>query len=289
MTACQRWAVGRRQAWVRPEGGYFEPGGYGVDRVTSTTAKAFVTGHHYSGTFPADRLNYGLFDLAAASPALVGVATLSVPTSKPVLTGMFPGLEPYEESLELGRFVLEEQVRFNGETWFLTEAFRLAAHDGVRGVVSFSDPMPRRTADGQLIMPGHVGLIYQAKNAVYTGRSSARTRWLLPDGTLFSERARQKIRQQEPGHEYAERQLVALGAQPMRAGEKPAAWLRQALPDAGGRTVRHQGNHRYGFTLGTRSQRRGVQLLGRPAVYPKHRDPEPVWPDVIQDELDLAV
>jgi hypothetical protein len=34
-------------------------------------------------------------------------------------------------------------------------------------------------------MPGHVGTIYAATNAVYTGRATARTVKLLPDGTVF--------------------------------------------------------------------------------------------------------
>jgi hypothetical protein len=49
--------------------------------------------------------------------------------------------------------------------------------------VVFSDPVERRRADGTVIMPGHVGVIYQASNAVYTGRGTARTLALLPDLT----------------------------------------------------------------------------------------------------------
>ncbi len=66
---------------------------------------------------------------------------------------------------------------------------RLAATAGVRGLVMFSDPLPRTRADGAVVMPGHVGTIYQAANSVYTGRSTPRTLTLLPDGTVFSDRA----------------------------------------------------------------------------------------------------
>src|SRR5207245_3103999 len=98
-------------------------------------------------------------------------------------------------------------------------------------------------------MPGHVGIIYQAANAAYTGRGTARTLTVLPDGTVFSERAAQKIRDQERGHEYAERLLTGHGAPPMRAGQQPKAWLAGALADAGARKFRHPGNHRSAFRL----------------------------------------
>jgi hypothetical protein len=50
----------------------------------------------------------------------------------------------------------------------------MAGQQGVRGVVSFSDPVPRRTAAGDLVFPGHIGTIYQASNAGYLGRTTPR-------------------------------------------------------------------------------------------------------------------
>src|SRR6202042_2664813 len=103
-------------------------------------------------------------------------------------------------------------VPANGESWFLGQCARQAASTGLRGLVMFSDPIPRRRADGTVVMPGHVGVIYQASNAIYTGRGTPRTLTLLPDGTVFSDRAAQKIRRQDSGHHYAEAQLTSLGA-----------------------------------------------------------------------------
>ncbi len=53
-----------------------------------------MTSLHYSRSYPAAVHRYGLFDLAAATPVLAGVAVLSVPASKTVLTSVFPHLEP---------------------------------------------------------------------------------------------------------------------------------------------------------------------------------------------------
>jgi hypothetical protein len=150
-----------------------------------------------------------------------------------------PGAQkiPYAESLVCLRFVLLDECPGNSESWFLARCFDALLAAGVRGVVSFADPVPRRTASGALVMPGHVGTIYAATNAVYAGRASASTVKLLPDGTVFHDRAAQKIRRQEQGCEYAAAQLTALGA--------PALWLREALTAVGARNLRHRGVHRF--------------------------------------------
>jgi hypothetical protein len=135
-------------------------------------------------------------------------------------------------------------------------------------------------------MPGHVGTIYQATNATYTGRATPRTLALLPDGTVLNDRARQKIRKQEPGHEYAEARLIAFGARPLAAGQNPAAWLAEALNAAGARKVRHPGNHRYLFLVGETRRDRSpapVTLPSRP--YPKTVDPERAAAREIQGAL----
>lgn len=268
--ACQRWREGGRPAWRHPADGVFSPARYGVDVVSDTGAKRFVETRHYSRTYVAAVLRYGLYDLTSPQPALAGVAVLSSPSNKRVLTNVFPGLEPYRQSLELGRFVLTDQVAFNGESWFLGQVFRLAAAAGIAGVVSFSDPVPRVTTGGALVKPGHIGVIYQATNAIYAGLSTARPHILLPDGTVFDDRTAQKIRAQERGHDYAERRLTALGARPMRAGDKPAAWLARALDEVGARRVRHPGKHRYAFRVGaTHRARAKVRIAVRPRPYPK--------------------
>jgi hypothetical protein len=99
--------------------------------------------------------------------------------------------------------------------------------------VSFSDPLPRHRRDGTVVMPGHVGTVYQALNFVYTGRSKAHSVTLLPDGSVMRGRAKAKIRAQLTGHRYAERVLEDLGARPMVAGEVPrprqtaSVWLKR--------------------------------------------------------------
>src|SRR5215211_3170971 len=142
---CQRWRDGWPHWRHRSEGG-FDAAQYEVAPVDDRTAKAYVERHHYSGSYVASRLRYGLWDRRGA---LLGVCVLSVPVRRAVLTGPFPELEPFSESLELGRFVLADRVPANAESWFLGQVFRSAAREGVRGLVSFSDPVARCDAAGR--------------------------------------------------------------------------------------------------------------------------------------------
>jgi hypothetical protein len=269
---CMRWSPGRRQSWRRVSEGGFDRRNYGVTTLDEIPARDWVLARHYSGSWVNAKLRYGLFDLTAPAARLAGVAVLSIPVGNKVLTNVFPHLVPNKQSLELGRFVLEDAALANAETWFLKEVFRLALAAGIRGIVSFSDPVPRY-AGGRLVMPGHVGIIYQAKGAHYLSRATPRTLAVFPDGQVMNAKTMQKIRDQDQGHEYAERQLVDRGARAMRPGDKPAKWLAGALDDAGAWRVRHRGVHRYAWANGrNQAQRDAVVMAMKPQPYPKIPD-----------------
>ncbi|MFD3920180.1 hypothetical protein [Streptomyces sp. NPDC058595] len=227
--------------------------------------------HHYSRSYPSAIKRFGLFDITGNEQRLVGAAVFGAPVAEAVLARPFPDLQPYVESVECSRFVLLDEVPANAESWFLARAFEELLAAGVRGVVSFADPVPRRTAAGDLITVGHIGTIYQASNAMYAGRATARTQKLLPDGTVLNGKAAQKVRGREQGHEYVEAQLVALGAPVPSAGGDSAAWLRTSLETIGARNVRHPGAHRYLFRLGKNRRERERIKLGLPEQrpYPK--------------------
>jgi len=216
-----------------------------------TTARGFVERHHYSGCYPAARFRFGLYSRAGA---LVGVAVFSHPVNDRVLTGVFA--TPVLETVELGRFVLLDEVPANAETWFLARCFRSLRAEGLAGVVAFSDPVARTRSDGTVVHPGHVGWIYQAANAHYLGRGTARTLRLLADGSVLHERALQKLRAGERGAAAVSRRLglAADGTQDL------AAQLRAAT-----RTLRHPGNHRYGWAFLRSAFRPEI----RPNDYPK--------------------
>ena len=251
----QRWRGGRDS--YRPPAETIRTVVHEVAPIADdATARAFVLAHHYSGTYPAARYRFGLYRRGR----LAGVAVFSHPCSDKVLTNVFP--VPALEAVELGRFVLLDEVEGNGETWFLARCFAALRHEGLAGVVSFSDPMRRTTSCGAVVFGGHIGTIYQAHNGAYLGRGTVRTLRLLPDGAVLSARALQKIRARERGWRYAAEQLERAGAAPLGLAADPAPWLRTWLPRLT-RTVRHPGNHRYAWAL-----RRSLQLRAAGA-YPK--------------------
>jgi hypothetical protein len=244
VTDCQRWRS--RRASYRPAGEPINPALYGVEAITERDAKAFVTGHHYSGTYPAARLRVGLHRVTkSGAAALVGVAVFSVPMQQQVIT-RWTGQAP-DRGVELGRFVLLDEEPANAETWFLARAFKVlrAALPEVRAVLSYSDPVPRQTSGGEAVMPGHVGTIYRAFNGRFVGRSSSRTLLLGPDGRAMSERSVSKVRNGERGAEYAERQLMSMGAPPRDRGESGEAYARRALTCGAFRRQKHPGNLAY--------------------------------------------
>jgi hypothetical protein len=253
----QRWR--QQRSSYRPSDEVIDTSRYEIASIPDdTTAKRFVLEHHYSASYPAARFRFGLFDPFK----LVGVAVFSIPCNEKVITGSLP--VSLLEGVELGRFVLLDEVPGNGETWFLRRCFESLRAAGIRGVVSFSDPEPRTSIDGDTVFPGHVGTIYQAHNAIYLGKATPRTLRLLPDGTVFSDRTAQKIRTRERGWEYAVEQLIKFGAD--EPGDNLRTWLTASLGRVT-RPLRHRGNHKYIWTLDRRLRRH----LPESEPYPKLR------------------
>jgi len=272
----QRWLT--KTALYRPIGEPFDPRRYDVREIPKTTAEAFTVTHHYSNAFPATRLCYGLYDSLPPQgrlPELVGVAALGVPSHPAVLTNPFPSLVPYEESLDLSHLVLLDRVPANAESWFCARAFTLAAENGIRGLVAFSDPMERwrMSADGrpERFMPGHYGYVYQALNFAYLGTTTPRQIIVLPDGEQLPERSLSKVTGQERGADGVIARLMTRGAPPLKDGGDRALWLEAALHACGARRLRHSGKHKYAIRIGrTRAERsRTVFTLPTGRTFPK--------------------
>lgn len=252
----QRWR-GRRDVY-RPAGEVMDPRRYDVVPLArDRDAKPFVLAHHYSGSYPAARFRYGLY----RGDVLCGVAVFSHPCNDRVLTNTFLGV-PALSCVELGRFVLLDDVPANGESWFLGRCFEQLRRAEILGVVSFADPCPRTTAGGAAVFGGHVGTIYQAHNARYLGTSTPRRLRLLPDGSVLSDRAVAKLLKRDKGWRYVAGRLVAAGAEGP-GGDLPGwsrTWIERLT-----RRVRHGGCHRYAWTL----RHRVARTLPPGMPYPK--------------------
>ena len=255
---CQRWRQHRTS--YRPKVEPIDTSKYGVEEMPEMDAKSFVCTHHYSASYPPARRRMGLY---RAGDGLVGVAVFSVPCQIRTIPCYAPNLDP-SEGVELGRFVLLDDVPANGETWFLSRAFKLLRKSApeLKAVLSYADPIPRTTPDG-LVKPGHIGTIYQAYNGKYLGRSGRSTHHFAPNGEFVSRRALSKIRQGERGGDGAYRSLVRCGAPTIRHGENGVSYVSRLTNDGLLRKVRHPGNHVYIWTLD-----KGVQTKSQ-LGYPK--------------------
>lgn len=283
----QRWRYGT-PTWRHVSEGGFRADRYEVMDIDEADAKAFVQRHHYLSGWPAVLHRLGLLDreavldeddIAVDGSPLVGVLVLAVPMNMRVLTNPFPSLVPLRESAEIARLVLTESVPSNGESFFTSAALRHVAAEGLRGAVMFSDPVPRRriTETGKILETrGHLGIVYQSLSAVYTGRGTARTLTVLPDGTTLTARSRSKLLRQESGALGVARRLERLGAPPRAAGQPLGTWLEQSLALIGAERLPHPGNHRYILRVGrTRAERTRTVIALTPQPYPKNASPDP--------------
>ncbi|MDF2461777.1 MAG: hypothetical protein K0Q43_12 [Ramlibacter sp.] len=237
---CLRWN-GRRHGY-RPAGEPLDTKRYSVEPLDQSRAKAFVLEHHYSRSYPAARFRAGMFEHRAFNkPQLVGVAVFSVPMTQS-LVPKYLGTPP-AKGVELGRFVLDQSVPGNGESWALARAFRLvrAALD-IDGIVSFCDPVARYDQAGHEVKRSHTGVIYRSHNAQHAGRTLPRTLLLMPNGLSVSDRTLSKIRNGEQGYDYAVRQLLDAGASSRCLAEEPRDWIARLRREGFLRPLRHPGN-----------------------------------------------
>ncbi len=237
---CQRWRYWR--GTYRPKGEPINPRSYDVAVMPYAEAKAFVAAHHYSGRMASSIFRVGLY----RRHELVGVASFGNGPSQQSMDIALP--YPDVRRADLARFVLLDDVPANGETWFLAQVFRLARGEGFEAFVAYSDPEPRVDLRGQVVFPGHVGTIYQAHNAVYTGRTDTRTKYLFADGSILTDAELSKLRAKKQGWQYVMERLLSHGARPLRKKEDWVDWCAQARISTT-RRWRHRGTHRYLWAL----------------------------------------
>lgn len=143
---------------------------YSVEMIPAKIGKQFIIEHHYSHGVHNGPICVGLL----LEGRLVGVCAFAAPSSENVRSSIFG--EDYKESvIELHRLVLLDEVPKNGESFFIVRALKeLKKHRSYyNAVVSFADPTEN-----------HLGVIYQATNALYCGRSAPATFYLDETGRL---------------------------------------------------------------------------------------------------------
>jgi hypothetical protein len=133
---------------------------YQIAKIDYCTAMDIVVKEHYLHRKAPCSSAFGLF----LDEKIVGVICYGTPSSAPLRSGI-AGAENANNVVELTRLWVSDAVPKNGESFLIGRTLK---HAGKEIVVSFAE-----------INQGHVGVVYQATNWLYTGLSAKRTNWVI--------------------------------------------------------------------------------------------------------------
>ena len=144
---------------------------YTVAKIPCKTAKEYIIKHHYAhGCHNAPSPCYGLFD----ADKLIGVLMFATPCSENVRASVF-GESMKNSVVELHRLHVLDITPKNTESYFISRCLKLLKKDRpqTKAVISFSDTTI-----------GHNGIIYQASNFWFIGKTSPATFYVDESGRL---------------------------------------------------------------------------------------------------------
>lgn len=133
---------------------------YTIREVTYDVAMAIVTTRHYLRRRAPCSIAFGLY----LSDNLRGIVCYGTPSSAPLRSGI-AGPENACNVAELTRLWVCDSVPRNGESYLIGRTLKRA---GKELIVSYAEPCQ-----------GHLGIVYQATNWLYTGLSAKRTNWVI--------------------------------------------------------------------------------------------------------------
>lgn len=133
---------------------------YEVRQIDYKTAMAIIVREHYLHRKAPCSVAFGLF----IGDSIKGVICYGTPSSAPLRRGI-AGDENACNVVELTRLWVCDSVPRNGESFLIGRTIPKA---GKEIIVSYAE-----------IQQGHVGVVYQATNWLYTGLSAKRTNWTI--------------------------------------------------------------------------------------------------------------
>lgn len=133
---------------------------YTIHPIDYRTAMELIVREHYLHRKAPCSVAFGLF----MGEELKGVVCYGTPSSAPLRSGL-AGPENASNVVELTRLWVCDSVPRNGESFLIG---RTVGKAGKEIVVSFADTQQ-----------GHLGIVYQATNWIYTGLSAKRTNWTI--------------------------------------------------------------------------------------------------------------
>ena len=143
---------------------------YTIKRISYHDAMDVIVANHYLHRKAPCSFAFGLFEDTKETTSLfdnerlVGVVVYGTPSSAPLRKGIC-GKEEASNVIELTRLWIEDETPKNTESFLIGNTIKLVDKEIV---VSFAE-----------IQQGHLGIVYQATNWIYTGLSAKRTNWII--------------------------------------------------------------------------------------------------------------
>jgi len=135
---------------------------YKIEQITYTEAMSFVINNHYLHRKYPCSFAFGLKN--RQTNKIMGVVVYGTPSSSPLRKGIC-GVDEKNNVLELTRLWVDDRVQKNGESFLIGNTLKLVNKEIV---VSYAE-----------IQQGHIGIVYQATNWIYTGLSAKHKNWTI--------------------------------------------------------------------------------------------------------------
>jgi len=133
-----------------------------IKRIDYKTAMNLVVKYHYLHRKCPCSFAYGLYE--SESNNIIGVVIYGTPSSSPLRRGVC-GLDEKDNVIELTRLWIKDGTPKNSESFLIGNTLKLVNKEII---VSYAE-----------IQQGHLGIVYQATNWIYTGLSAKRTNWTI--------------------------------------------------------------------------------------------------------------
>lgn len=133
-----------------------------IDRIKNRQAIEIVIKYHYLHREAPCSFAFGLF--CKKTKSIVGVIIYGTPSSAPLRRGIC-GDEEKNNVIELTRLWVRDGTPKNTESYLIGNTIPLVDKEII---VSYAE-----------IQQGHIGVVYQATNWIYTGLSAKRTNWVI--------------------------------------------------------------------------------------------------------------
>lgn len=159
---------------------------YDIRLVTYKTAMDIVVDKHYLHRKAPCSVAFGLF----YGEDIKGVICYGTPSSASLRRGI-AGEDNRFNVVELTRLWVDDSVPRNGESYLIGNTIK---HCGKEIVVSYSEPQH-----------GHIGIVYQASNFLYTGLSAKRTNWTVSGSNKHCQTLADKYTSKEIREVYGDR------------------------------------------------------------------------------------